>query len=323
MDAAIATTVAGIVRSEIGQMELDQVQSNRAQLIERVRESVANVVDDWGIEVTRAEILDVNLDDATRAAMLQQLNAERARRAQVTEAEGKRRAVELAADAVLAITSTLRPSMLEFMDAVAINAVEDKLKMGLDRGAAAMMVAASDERGPAGASDAEFMAQVFTDHGATEVFSTSDPAEGEAFVAARRFAIPAVEAKGSLLLEDVGVPLPALADLVAGIEKIAAHRDLVISVIAHAGDGNTHPSVFFDNDDPASVTAGYDAFHRIMGLGLELGGTITGEHGVGALKAEWLAKELDEGNRRLHRSIKDAVDPTGILNPGKLVPDRN
>lgn len=101
VDAAIATTVAGIVRSEIGIMELDQVQSNRAQLIDRVRESVANVVDDWGIEVTRAEILDVNLDDATRAAMLQQLNAERARRAQVTEAEGKRRAVELAADGEL------------------------------------------------------------------------------------------------------------------------------------------------------------------------------------------------------------------------------
>ena len=101
IDAAIATTVAGIVRSEIGTMELDQVQSNRASLIDRIRESLANVVDDWGIEVTRAEILDVNLDEATRAAMLQQLNAERARRAQVTEAEGKRRAVELAADGEL------------------------------------------------------------------------------------------------------------------------------------------------------------------------------------------------------------------------------
>lgn len=98
VDAAIATTVAGIVRSEIGTMELDEVQSNRARLIERIRGSLANVVDDWGIEVTRAELLDVNLDEATRAAMLQQLNAERARRALVTEAEGKWRAVELAAD---------------------------------------------------------------------------------------------------------------------------------------------------------------------------------------------------------------------------------
>jgi regulator of protease activity HflC (stomatin/prohibitin superfamily) len=101
VDGAIATTVAGIVRSEIGKLELDQVQSNRSDLIVKVREQVATMVEDWGIEVTRAEILDVSLDDATRAAMLQQLNAERARRAQVTEAEGKKRAVELNADAEL------------------------------------------------------------------------------------------------------------------------------------------------------------------------------------------------------------------------------
>jgi len=101
VDAAISTTVAGIVRSEIGRMELDQVQANRSRLIEAVRDQVAQQVDDWGIEVTQAEILDVNLDQATRNAMLQQLNAERARRAQVTEAEGTKRAVELNADAEL------------------------------------------------------------------------------------------------------------------------------------------------------------------------------------------------------------------------------
>ena len=101
VDGAIATTVAGIVRSEIGKMELDQVQSNRNEVTHNIREQVRAMVDDWGIEVTRAEILDVNLDDATRTAMLQQLNAERARRAQVTEAEGKKRAVELNADAEL------------------------------------------------------------------------------------------------------------------------------------------------------------------------------------------------------------------------------
>ena len=101
IDAAIATTVAGIVRAEIGRMELDQVQSNRSELIEQIQVNIARAVDDWGVEVTRAEILDVNLDQATRDAMLQQLNAERARRAQVTEAEGRKRAVELAADADL------------------------------------------------------------------------------------------------------------------------------------------------------------------------------------------------------------------------------
>ena len=101
VDAAIATTVAGIVRAEIGKMDLDEVQSNRNQLIGQIKESVEQAVDDWGIEVTRAELLDVNLDQATRDAMLQQLNAERARRAQVTEAEGRKRAVELNADAEL------------------------------------------------------------------------------------------------------------------------------------------------------------------------------------------------------------------------------
>lgn len=101
VDGAIATTVAGIVRAEIGKMELDEVQSNRARLIETIKSSVEIAVDEWGVDVTRAEILDVNLDQATRDAMLQQLNAERARRAQVTEAEGTKRSVELAADAEL------------------------------------------------------------------------------------------------------------------------------------------------------------------------------------------------------------------------------
>ncbi|MGE2836328.1 FAD-binding oxidoreductase [Mycobacterium sp. SMC-4] len=224
--------------------------------------------------------------------------------------------VEAAANAVVAITNRIRPSMLEFMDTVAINAVEDKLKMGLDRTAAAMLVAASDDRGAASADDAEFMAAVFADHGAAEVFSTSDPDEGEAFVAARRFAIPAVEAKGSLLLEDVGVPLPALAELVSGVEKIAANHDLVISVIAHAGDGNTHPLIVYDPADAAMEQRAQQAFGEIMDLAVGLGGTITGEHGVGRLKRPWLAGQLGPEAMDLNRRIKAALDPDGILNPG-------
>lgn len=101
IDGAIATTVAGIVRAEIGKMELDEVQSNRSALITTIKSSVEDAVDNWGIEVTRAELLDVNLDQATRDAMLQQLNAERERRAAVTRAEGQKRAVELQADGEL------------------------------------------------------------------------------------------------------------------------------------------------------------------------------------------------------------------------------
>ncbi|OBI31915.1 FAD-linked oxidase [Mycobacterium sp. E1386] len=224
--------------------------------------------------------------------------------------------VEAAVDAVLGVTARLRPSMLEFMDSVAINAVEDTLRMDLDRGAAAMLVAGSDERGGAGSEDAEVIAAVFTENGATEVFSTDDPDEGEAFVAARRFCIPAVEAKGSLLLEDVGVPLPALGRLVTGIARIAAERDLTISVIAHAGDGNTHPLIVYDPADAAMTKRAHLAFGEIMDLAVGLGGTITGEHGVGRLKRPWLAGYLGPEVMDLNRRIKQALDPQGILNPG-------
>jgi glycolate oxidase len=227
--------------------------------------------------------------------------------------------VEAAAQAVLAVTAKIRPAMLEFMDSVAVNAVEDKLRMGLDRDAAALVLAGSDERGRSAGEDAEFMAKVFAENGATEVYSTDDREEGEAFVAARRFAIPAVEAMGSLLLEDVGVPLPALADLVGGVARIAAQRELTISVIAHAGDGNTHPLIVYDPADAAMAERAEKAFGEIMDLALSLGGTITGEHGVGRLKQPWLAGYLGPEVTALNRRIKDALDPAGILNPGAAI----
>ena len=227
--------------------------------------------------------------------------------------------VEAAAQSVVAITGKMRPSMLEFMDSASINAVEDKLRMGLDRDAAAMMVAATDDRGASGIEDAEFMAEVFTKHGAKEVFSTTDPDEGEAFVAARRFCIPAVELKGSLLLEDVGVPLPALADLVGGVGKIAANHDLMISVIAHAGDGNTHPLIVYDPADAEMAARAHQAFGEIMDLAVGLGGTITGEHGVGRLKRPWLEGQIGPEAMELNRRIKAALDPDNILNPGAAI----
>ncbi|MEB3021019.1 FAD-binding oxidoreductase [[Mycobacterium] crassicus] len=224
--------------------------------------------------------------------------------------------VAAAAEAVLDITGRLRPSMLELMDSVAINAVEDHLRMGLDREAAAMLVAASDERGHAGAEDIELIARVFTEHGAKDVFSTDDPIEAEGFVAARRFCIPAIEAKGPLLLEDVGVPLTKLADLITGIEKIAADHRLMISVIAHAGDGNTHPLIVHDPSDPDEADRAQSAYGEIMDLAIALGGTITGEHGVGRLKRPWLAEQLGADAMALNQRVKAALDPLNILNPG-------
>ena len=119
-----------------------------------------------------------------------------------------------------------------------------------------------------------------------------------------------------LLLEDVGVPLPALADLVGGIARIAEQRNLMISVIAHAGDGNTHPLVVYDPADAAMSEQAELAYGEIMDLAMQLGGTITGEHGVGRLKRPWLAGYLGPDAMALNRRIKDALDPLGILTPG-------
>lgn len=227
--------------------------------------------------------------------------------------------IEDASGAILEITRSLRPSMLEFMDKVAINAVEDAMNMGLDRSAEGLLVARSDSPGAFAASEAATMEAACAAHNATEVFSTEDADEGEAFCAARRFAIPAVERKGSLLLEDVGVPLPQLAALVTGIAAIAEQRDVMVSVIAHAGDGNTHPLIVYNADDAAMTERAHLAFGEIMDLAIRLGGTITGEHGVGRLKKAWLPDYVGEDVMELTRKIKNALDPDGILNPGSIL----
>ena len=223
-----------------------------------------------------------------------------------------------AMDTVLAITRSMRPSMLEFMDRASINAVEDETRMGLDRDAAAMLIVQSDESSAAADDEIAEVERICLQFGATECYATSDPEEGEAFVVARRVAIPSVEKKGTLLLEDVGVPLPRLGDLVAGIELISSRRDVPIAVIAHAGDGNTHPLLVFDPNDLDQKHRAELAYGEVMDLAIELGGTITGEHGVGRLKSPWLPSYLGPTELELNQRIKTALDPQNILNPGAV-----
>ena len=223
-----------------------------------------------------------------------------------------------ATSTVLAITRRMRPSMLELMDRPTINAVEDMTRMGLDRGAAAMLVIQSDEPAEHAALEIEQISTICEEHAATEVFSTTDPEEGEAFVVARRNAIPAVERTGTLLLEDVGVPLPQLGALVDGIAAIAEANAVTIAVIAHAGDGNTHPLIVFDPSDADLTARAQAAYGQVMSLAIELGGTITGEHGVGRLKKPWLLDQIGDDALELNRRVKQALDPQGILNPGAI-----
>lgn len=226
-------------------------------------------------------------------------------------------------DAVMSISSRMRPSMLEFMDNPTINAVEDVTKMGLDRDAQALLVIQSDEPAEYATKEIELIEELCLQHNADEVFYTSDPEEGEAFVEARRMAIPAVEKKGSLLLEDVGVPLPRLGDLVRGIEAIAQNRDILIALLAHAGDGNTHPLLVFDPADEGQKRRAHIAYGEVMDLAIELGGTITGEHGVGRLKRPWLADSIGADALELNQRIKRALDPENLFNPGAVLdPDQ-
>lgn len=227
--------------------------------------------------------------------------------------------VDDATGAVAELTRRCRPSMVEFMDGVSIRAVEAVTRMGLDTEAEAMLLVGVDTPGDAGLAELATVESILTEHGADDVFVADDPEMAEQFVHARRQAIPCVEKLGSLLLEDVGVPLPALGDLIRGVAEIAARNAVVIAVVAHAGDGNTHPLIVHDAGDPVQVAAATTAFGEVMDLAIALGGTITGEHGVGRLKRAWLEPQIGADAMALTRRIKTALDPNGLFNPGVLL----
>ncbi|MET0915729.1 MAG: FAD-linked oxidase C-terminal domain-containing protein, partial [Jiangellaceae bacterium] len=209
------------------------------------------------------------------------------------------------------------PSLLEIMDATCIRAVDDMKRMDLPADAGAMLLAQSD-RGPAAAQEIAAIGDLFRQAGATDVVEAVDPAEGELLLEARRVVLLALERLGTTLIDDVCVPLSRLSDLFEGVEKIAATHGVLIGVVGHAGDGNMHPTVVFDASDEAAVRLARRAYGAVMELSLELGGTITGEHGIGVLKKPWLAAEIGPVGMRLHRDIKRVLDPQNILNPGKV-----
>jgi glycolate oxidase subunit GlcD len=217
------------------------------------------------------------------------------------------------------VTAGLVPSLLEVMDNTCICAVDDLLRAELDRGAHALLVAQSDAGGEAAAAEMAALAVICREAGADFVHTTDDPAEGDLLMQARRMALPALERLGrSLLIDDVAVPRSRIATFLDGCDDIAAKRDLLIGVVGHAGDGNMHPGIVFDPEEGDQRDRAFAAFDDILELGLSLGGTITGEHGVGAIKVDWLEREIGPVGLDVHRAIKDALDPAGLLNPGKV-----
>jgi glycolate oxidase len=217
------------------------------------------------------------------------------------------------------MASGIGPSLLEFLDSTSLAAINAYRDMGLPKHAKALLLAQSD-RGSRAAEDVAAMGAVCQKLGALEVAEASDAAESAMLLEARRLVGPAMDALGVTLVDDVAVPRERLADLLVGIEAIAKDFDVLIACPGHAGDGNMHPTVIFPPGDLAAQERAVQAFEAIMGLGLALGGTITGEHGVGLLKRDWLGRELGEVNLRLQRELKAVFDPQGLLNPTKMLP---
>lgn len=209
------------------------------------------------------------------------------------------------------------PSLLELMDGTTVRAVNAMTAMGLPESTEALLLAAFDTPDPA--ADLAAVGELCVAAGATEVVPAEDATESEMLLQARRMALPALErVSTATMIDDVCVPRGRLAAMLDGVAAIAAKHELTIGVCAHAGDGNTHPVVCFDAADAEESRRARESFDEIMALGLELGGTITGEHGVGVLKKEWLARELGPVGVEMQRGIKSVFDPLGILNPGKL-----
>ncbi|CAM4087755.1 FAD-binding oxidoreductase [Kibdelosporangium persicum] len=208
-----------------------------------------------------------------------------------------------------------RPAALELMDAATIEAVGRMRDLGFPPGVGAVLIAQSDAgtRAPEELAAFEGSARRCS---ATEVIVSDDPAEADLLMQGRRLVGLALEQYPASLVDDICVPRRNLAVLVDGIERIAEEHGVTIATCGHAGDGNMHPAVLFDL---AQADAAQRAFDEIMRLGLKLGGTITGEHGVGFLKRAWLARELDETALWSHHQIKQALDPRGILNPGRVI----
>jgi glycolate oxidase len=224
-----------------------------------------------------------------------------------------------AGNAVRAVAAAgLIPSALELMDRHCLAAVDAWKNMGLSVDAEAILLGRIDEPGSTGDAQAAAMVECFTASGATFAAASADDEEADAMFAARRLAYPALERLGPVVTEDVCVPKGQVPEMLARIEAAANRHGIKIANIAHAGDGNLHPLLVAQTGDADERQRTELAFDEIIADAIALGGTVTGEHGVGLLKRRGLAQELDPAVMEMHRAVKRALDPHNILNPGKI-----
>ncbi|MCB9744411.1 MAG: FAD-binding protein, partial [Alphaproteobacteria bacterium] len=223
--------------------------------------------------------------------------------------------LDAAGRAIVALQAPERLSKLEVMDQTTLRAVEALRPVGLDTDAAALVLAQDDSAdAEATLAWAEATAEA---HGASLVMTTLDEDEGAQLMAVRSAALPALERLGSWLLDDVAVPVPRLPELLTLCAAAAEGRPVTVGTFGHAGDGNLHPTLVYDGQDPEAEAQARAAFQEIIEGALALGGSVTGEHGVGQLKRAALRRALGARELALMQGIKQVFDPAGILNPGR------
>ena len=207
-----------------------------------------------------------------------------------------------------------------FLDNTCIKAVEEFAHLGLDTQAGALLLFGDDGNQDSVTKSVAEMANISqTARGNRAVTLAPDVAAAEALLYARRCSLPALARLGSMsILEDISVPRPVLSKAAEQIENIGEKHGLLIGTFGHAGDGNLHPTIVINKDDSDEVARAERSLNDIFTLALDLGGTITGEHGVGSAKLPYLRQKLGEVSLNLHRNIKSVFDPDGILNPGRV-----
>ena len=228
--------------------------------------------------------------------------------------------MEAAAETVSAIIAAkIIPCTLEFLDQMTLKCVEDYAKIGLPTDAAALLLMETDGHPAAVEDEAARMMEIARTHGAREVKMAADEAEGARLAAARRNAFSALaRIKPPTILEDVTVPRSELARMVTFINQTAAKHRLLIGTFGHMGDGNLHPTFLTNEKDHEEMHRVEEALAEIVNETIKLGGTVTGEHGVGLAKKAFLRQQFGEGSYALLHTIKQALDPNRLLNPGKI-----
>ena len=228
--------------------------------------------------------------------------------------------LESAGDAVAGMTAAgIQPVTLELMDRVTIAAVDDWHQLGLDREAAAMLLVESDLPGAGAEHDLERAEAACTAAGASSTLRAADAQEADWLRQARRLAYQALERLGTVRMEDIGVPRARVPELLRAIEKAGVAHGVRIATFGHAGDGNLHPNLVFDRDDPRAEELTEAVRTDIYQAAIALGGTLTAEHGIGLSRRDFLESQVGPDAMRVMRSIKAALDPLGILNPGKVL----